>query len=137
MRALSRPMPSSGAVRGRGSAIVERICDEVSISAGPEGPWCGSGWICDLSGQDADGQRARAVVGAGVVQQTGQPDQHLVTGQGGQVRQGPPHPAQQVVGAARPPFHEPVGAEKHQVVDFQAGADHRVSGAVVGAQQQS
>jgi anti-sigma regulatory factor (Ser/Thr protein kinase) len=37
MRALGRPMPSSDAVRGRGLAIVERICDEVSIAAVPEG----------------------------------------------------------------------------------------------------
>lgn len=37
MPALGRPMPSADAVRGRGLAIVERICDEVSVSAGHEG----------------------------------------------------------------------------------------------------
>jgi serine/threonine-protein kinase RsbW len=37
LRALGRTMPSAQAVRGRGLAIVERICDDVSISGGPEG----------------------------------------------------------------------------------------------------
>ncbi|WP_200212866.1 ATP-binding protein [Micromonospora coerulea] len=37
VRALGRSMPAADAVRGRGLAIVERICDEVSVSGGPSG----------------------------------------------------------------------------------------------------
>jgi serine/threonine-protein kinase RsbW len=37
LRALGRSMPSADAIRGRGMAIVERICDEVEISGGPDG----------------------------------------------------------------------------------------------------
>jgi len=33
MRALGRAMPAADALRGRGLAIVERLCDEVGISA--------------------------------------------------------------------------------------------------------
>ncbi len=33
MRALGRAMPSADSVRGRGLAIVERLCDEVTIAA--------------------------------------------------------------------------------------------------------
>ena len=33
VRALGRSMPAAGAIRGRGLAIVERICDEVGIAA--------------------------------------------------------------------------------------------------------
>jgi anti-sigma regulatory factor (Ser/Thr protein kinase) len=38
-RPLGRPMPPSDAVSGRGLAIVERICDDVSTSTGPSGTW--------------------------------------------------------------------------------------------------
>ena len=37
MRELNRAMPAAGSPRGRGLAIVERLCDEVAISAGPDG----------------------------------------------------------------------------------------------------
>ena len=37
VRALGRPMPAADAVRGRGLAIVERICDEVGVASGDEG----------------------------------------------------------------------------------------------------
>ena len=37
MRTFGRPMPPADSVRGRGLAIVERVCDEVSVSQGPEG----------------------------------------------------------------------------------------------------
>jgi serine/threonine-protein kinase RsbW len=37
LRALGRSMPAADAIRGRGLAIVERICDEVAISGGPDG----------------------------------------------------------------------------------------------------
>ncbi len=36
-RAFHRPMPSPDAVRGRGLAIVERICDQVDTVTGPDG----------------------------------------------------------------------------------------------------
>jgi serine/threonine-protein kinase RsbW len=36
-RALGRDMPAANAVRGRGLAIVEQVCDEVSVLAAPEG----------------------------------------------------------------------------------------------------
>jgi anti-sigma regulatory factor (Ser/Thr protein kinase) len=36
---FGRPMPPPDAVSGRGLAIVERICDEVSTSTGPAGTW--------------------------------------------------------------------------------------------------
>jgi serine/threonine-protein kinase RsbW len=35
-RAFGRAMPAPAAVRGRGLAIVERVCDEVSTTAGPD-----------------------------------------------------------------------------------------------------
>jgi serine/threonine-protein kinase RsbW len=35
--ALGRPMPAAQQTRGRGLAIVERLCDEVSVSSGPAG----------------------------------------------------------------------------------------------------
>ncbi|GIM96096.1 ATP-binding protein [Paractinoplanes toevensis] len=34
---FGRAMPAADQPRGRGLAIVERICDEVSVSTGPEG----------------------------------------------------------------------------------------------------
>jgi serine/threonine-protein kinase RsbW len=37
LRILGRDMPAAGAVRGRGLAIVERICDEVTVAAEPAG----------------------------------------------------------------------------------------------------
>jgi anti-sigma regulatory factor (Ser/Thr protein kinase) len=37
VRQLGRAMPAADQVRGRGLAIVERICDEVGIGAGPGG----------------------------------------------------------------------------------------------------
>ncbi|PWR09826.1 ATP-binding protein [Micromonospora acroterricola] len=37
IRALGRAMPAADAVRGRGLAIVEQVCDEVAVLAGPEG----------------------------------------------------------------------------------------------------
>jgi serine/threonine-protein kinase RsbW len=37
VRAFGRSMPPPDAVRGRGLAIVERVCDEVDASAGPDG----------------------------------------------------------------------------------------------------
>jgi serine/threonine-protein kinase RsbW len=36
-RTFGREMPAADQVRGRGLAIVERICDEVGIEAGPAG----------------------------------------------------------------------------------------------------
>jgi anti-sigma regulatory factor (Ser/Thr protein kinase) len=36
-REFGRAMPAADAVNGRGLAIVERICDEVSTSTGPDG----------------------------------------------------------------------------------------------------
>jgi anti-sigma regulatory factor (Ser/Thr protein kinase) len=36
-RTFERPMPAPDAVRGRGLAIVERICDQVDTVAGPDG----------------------------------------------------------------------------------------------------
>ncbi|MET8282219.1 ATP-binding protein [Micromonospora sp. NPDC005174] len=36
-RALGRDMPAANAVRGRGLAIVEQVCDEVTVRAAPEG----------------------------------------------------------------------------------------------------
>ncbi|MFF5054754.1 ATP-binding protein [Micromonospora sp. NPDC000663] len=36
-RALGRPMPAAEAVRGRGLAIVEQVCDEVALFGAPEG----------------------------------------------------------------------------------------------------
>jgi anti-sigma regulatory factor (Ser/Thr protein kinase) len=36
-RTLQRPMPPADAVRGRGLAIVERICDQVDMVSGPDG----------------------------------------------------------------------------------------------------
>ncbi|MEV4140367.1 ATP-binding protein [Dactylosporangium sp. NPDC049742] len=36
-RAFPRPMPAVDAVRGRGLAIVERICDQVETVSGPDG----------------------------------------------------------------------------------------------------
>ncbi|MGC4857216.1 ATP-binding protein [Micromonospora sp. DT4] len=36
-RVLGRDMPVATAVRGRGLAIVEQVCDEVTVHAGPEG----------------------------------------------------------------------------------------------------
>ncbi|MGI5520486.1 ATP-binding protein [Micromonospora sp. CA-259024] len=36
-RAFGRDMPPADAVRGRGLAIVERVCDEVGVLTGPEG----------------------------------------------------------------------------------------------------
>lgn len=37
MRSFGRDMPTADSVRGRGLAIVERICDDVTVSASPEG----------------------------------------------------------------------------------------------------
>ena len=37
MRSFGRDMPAADSVRGRGLAIVERICDDVTVSARPEG----------------------------------------------------------------------------------------------------
>jgi anti-sigma regulatory factor (Ser/Thr protein kinase) len=37
MRAVPRAMPAADSPRGRGLAIVERLCDEVAISTGPDG----------------------------------------------------------------------------------------------------
>ncbi|WP_406079696.1 ATP-binding protein [Micromonospora sp. NBC_00858] len=37
MRAFGRDMPPADAVRGRGLAIVEQVCDEVAVLAEPEG----------------------------------------------------------------------------------------------------
>ena len=37
VRALGRAMPAADSIRGRGLAIVERICDEVGVEAGDEG----------------------------------------------------------------------------------------------------
>ncbi len=37
MRALHHAMPAAESPRGRGLAIVERLCDEVTISTGPDG----------------------------------------------------------------------------------------------------
>ncbi|SNY71866.1 ATP-binding protein [Paractinoplanes atraurantiacus] len=37
VRAFGRGMPAADALRGRGLAIVERICDEVGVEAGAEG----------------------------------------------------------------------------------------------------
>ena len=37
LRTLGHDMPTADAVRGRGLAIVERICDDVTVSATPEG----------------------------------------------------------------------------------------------------
>ena len=37
MRSLGRPMPAPDAIRGRGLAIVERLCDRVEIDAEPDG----------------------------------------------------------------------------------------------------
>ncbi len=37
LRALGRQMPAADAMRGRGLAIVERICDEVAVLAVPQG----------------------------------------------------------------------------------------------------
>ena len=37
MRTLGRPMPAAEALRGRGLAIVERICDEVGVEPATEG----------------------------------------------------------------------------------------------------
>ncbi|MCO1594734.1 ATP-binding protein [Micromonospora sp. RHAY321] len=37
MRAFGRDMPPAEAVRGRGLAIVEQVCDEVGVLAMPEG----------------------------------------------------------------------------------------------------
>lgn len=37
MRSIDRTMPAADAVRGRGLAIVELVCDDVSIAATPEG----------------------------------------------------------------------------------------------------
>lgn len=36
-RTFQRPMPPADAVRGRGLAIVERICDQVDTVSGPDG----------------------------------------------------------------------------------------------------
>jgi serine/threonine-protein kinase RsbW len=36
-RTFRRPMPAPDAVRGRGLAIVERICDQVDTVSGPDG----------------------------------------------------------------------------------------------------
>ncbi|MDG6103237.1 ATP-binding protein [Dactylosporangium aurantiacum] len=36
-RTFQRPMPAPEAVRGRGLAIVERICDQVDSVSGPDG----------------------------------------------------------------------------------------------------
>jgi serine/threonine-protein kinase RsbW len=36
-RELGRAMPAADAIRGRGLAIVERVCDQVVISSGPDG----------------------------------------------------------------------------------------------------
>lgn len=36
-RTFPRPMPPADAVRGRGLAIVERICDQVDMVSGPDG----------------------------------------------------------------------------------------------------
>ena len=36
-RTFQRPMPDPDAVRGRGLAIVERICDQVETVSGPDG----------------------------------------------------------------------------------------------------
>ena len=37
LRAFGRPMPAADAIRGRGLAIVERICDEVAVLAVTQG----------------------------------------------------------------------------------------------------
>ncbi|MEU8818617.1 ATP-binding protein [Actinoplanes sp. NPDC048796] len=37
MRVLGRDMPAADALRGRGLAIVERVCDEVGVEAAAEG----------------------------------------------------------------------------------------------------
>lgn len=37
LRPLGRRMPASDAIRGRGLAIVERICDEVTVTGVPQG----------------------------------------------------------------------------------------------------
>ncbi|GAA0487746.1 hypothetical protein Ade02nite_11930 [Paractinoplanes deccanensis] len=37
MRTLGRAMPAADAPRGRGLAIVERICDQVGVEESPEG----------------------------------------------------------------------------------------------------
>ncbi|WP_229068866.1 ATP-binding protein [Actinoplanes sp. DH11] len=37
LRSLGRQMPAADAVRGRGLAIVERLCDQVDAIAGPDG----------------------------------------------------------------------------------------------------
>jgi serine/threonine-protein kinase RsbW len=37
VRTLGRRMPAADAIRGRGLAIVERLCDEVSVIAGNDG----------------------------------------------------------------------------------------------------
>ncbi|ASW55232.1 ATP-binding protein [Plantactinospora sp. KBS50] len=36
-RVFGRVMPAAGEIRGRGLAIVERVCDEVSSTVGPTG----------------------------------------------------------------------------------------------------
>jgi serine/threonine-protein kinase RsbW len=36
-RPLGRPMPAADAPRGRGLPIVEKVCDSVEVSTGPEG----------------------------------------------------------------------------------------------------
>jgi serine/threonine-protein kinase RsbW len=37
VRVFGRAMPPADAVGGRGLAIVERVCDDVAVTAGPEG----------------------------------------------------------------------------------------------------
>jgi anti-sigma regulatory factor (Ser/Thr protein kinase) len=37
VRVLGRAMPAADALRGRGLAIVERICDEVGVDTAPDG----------------------------------------------------------------------------------------------------
>ncbi|QGN50810.1 ATP-binding protein [Micromonospora sp. WMMC415] len=37
LRSVAGEMPAADAIRGRGLAIVARICDEVTVSASPEG----------------------------------------------------------------------------------------------------
>ena len=37
LRVFGRPMPAADAIRGRGLAIVERVCDEVSAISGTDG----------------------------------------------------------------------------------------------------
>lgn len=45
-REFGRAMPAAGEVRGRGLAIVERICDEVGVGSDPTGTSVRVGMLC-------------------------------------------------------------------------------------------